>query len=103
MWPGCRTAPSAAAPAGDEIVVAGRRFATGTRVVTWHEPGGYNGYAVKPAHHGRRTLGRAKAAPDARLPHPDWPSTWREAETGLLARIEKGPPGELRLDRKSVV
>jgi D-aminopeptidase len=42
-------------------------------------------------------LGRAKAAPDARLPHPDWPSTWREAETGLLARIEKGPPGELRL------
>lgn len=62
MWPGCRTAPSPAAPAGDEIVVAGRRFATGTRVVTWHEPGGYNGYAVKPAHHGRRTLGRAKAA-----------------------------------------
>jgi N-acetyl-anhydromuramyl-L-alanine amidase AmpD len=33
------------APRGDEIIVAGRRFATGTRVVTWLEPGGYNGYA----------------------------------------------------------
>lgn len=31
--------------AGDEIIVAGRRFHTGTRVVTWHEPGGYNAYA----------------------------------------------------------
>jgi N-acetyl-anhydromuramyl-L-alanine amidase AmpD len=31
---------------GDEIIVAGKRFATGTRVVTWLEPGGYDGYAV---------------------------------------------------------
>ncbi len=42
-------------------------------------------------------LGRAKAAPDAKLPHPGWATTWREPETGLLARVEKGPPGELRL------
>jgi len=58
---GCRTPPVYAAPAGDEIIVAGKRFSTGTRVVTWREPGGYNGYAVKPAAHGRRTLGRTKA------------------------------------------
>jgi N-acetylmuramoyl-L-alanine amidase len=31
---------------GDEIIVAGKRFATGTRVVTWLEPGGYDGYGV---------------------------------------------------------
>jgi N-acetyl-anhydromuramyl-L-alanine amidase AmpD len=31
---------------GDEIIVAGRRFATGTRVVTWLEPGGYDGHAT---------------------------------------------------------
>ena len=35
---------------GDEIIVAGQRFATGTRVVTWLEPGGYNGdRATAPA------------------------------------------------------
>jgi D-aminopeptidase len=42
-------------------------------------------------------LGRAKAAPDAKLPHPDWQATWREPQTGLCARVERGPPGELRL------
>jgi len=31
---------------GDEIIVAGKRFATGTRVVTWLERSGYNGYIV---------------------------------------------------------
>src|SRR6478735_3206055 len=30
---------------GDEIIVAGYRFSTGTRVVTWLEPGGYDGHA----------------------------------------------------------
>jgi len=33
---------------GDEIIVAGKRFATGTRVVTWLEPGGYDGHAKAP-------------------------------------------------------
>lgn len=32
---------------GDEIVVAGRFFHTGTRVVTWMEPGGYDAYRVE--------------------------------------------------------
>src|SRR4051812_26711209 len=34
---------------GDEIIVAGKRFATGTRVVTWLEPGGYDGYVMTSA------------------------------------------------------
>lgn len=29
---------------GDEIVVAGHFFHTGTRVITWRDPGGYNAY-----------------------------------------------------------
>jgi N-acetyl-anhydromuramyl-L-alanine amidase AmpD len=32
---------------GDEILVAGQWFHTGTRVVTWLDRGGYNGYLVK--------------------------------------------------------
>lgn len=58
---GCRTPPASAPARGDEIIVAGKRFPTGTRVVTWHEPRGYNGYAVNPPAHGRRTLGRKRA------------------------------------------
>ena len=34
---------------GDEIIVAGKAYHTGTRVITWVEKGGYNGYhGVKP-------------------------------------------------------
>jgi N-acetyl-anhydromuramyl-L-alanine amidase AmpD len=33
---------------GDEIIVAGRRFAIGTRVVTWLDQGGYDGHAKTP-------------------------------------------------------
>ncbi|MEN9635812.1 MAG: hypothetical protein RL077_4216 [Verrucomicrobiota bacterium] len=29
---------------GDEMIVAGRRFHTGTRIVTWMDPGGYDAY-----------------------------------------------------------
>lgn len=60
VWAGCHSPPplkptspaTQAGPVekasghGDEIIAAGKRFATGTRVVTWLEPGGYNGYAV---------------------------------------------------------
>ncbi len=50
---GCRTVssgPTTGHPsAGDEIIVAGQRFHTGTRVVTWLDDGGYNAYrAVRP-------------------------------------------------------
>ena len=33
---------------GDEIMVAGRWFHTGARVVTWMDPGGYNAYRLLP-------------------------------------------------------
>jgi len=33
---------------GDEIVVGGRMVHTGTRVVLWSDPGGYNAYAPSP-------------------------------------------------------
>ena len=32
---------------GDEIVVAGRLFHTGTHVITWMDPGGYDAYRVE--------------------------------------------------------
>jgi len=46
---GCRTAaPLTYAPRqGDEIIVAGQLFHTGTRVVTWMDPGGYDAYRVE--------------------------------------------------------
>jgi N-acetyl-anhydromuramyl-L-alanine amidase AmpD len=47
---GCATAPhpgAASARKGDEIVVAGRFFHTGTPVVTWLDPGGYDAYRVE--------------------------------------------------------
>jgi len=46
---GCRTpAPGTVAPRrGDEIVVAGQMVHTGTRVVLWMDPGGYDAYRVE--------------------------------------------------------
>ena len=45
---GCQHAPGTPAPRkGDEIVVAGQMFHTGTRVVTWMDPGGYDAYRVE--------------------------------------------------------
>ncbi len=47
---GCRTAPRPGTPApraGDEIVVAGQFFHTGTPVVLWTDPGGYDAYRVE--------------------------------------------------------
>ncbi len=66
---GCRSyAPPAVA--GDEIVVAGKRFHIGTRVVTWMEAGGYNGYPK-----GRRMVPRPTSLRDAERPRdetPEW-------------------------------
>ncbi len=64
---GCGTVPVAppstgAVPAGDEIIVAGKRFSTGTRVITWQDPGGYNAYTIQPAVHGRRSPAGGAAA-----------------------------------------
>ena len=42
-------------------------------------------------------LDRARPAADPALPMPAWTGAHVEPETGLLARVEAGPPGELRL------
>lgn len=47
---GCKTAPRPGAfepRRGDEIVVAGQFFHTGTSVVLWMDPGGYDAYRVE--------------------------------------------------------
>ncbi len=47
---GCQTVETPgtlAARKGDEIIVAGQLFHTGTRVVTWMDPGGYDAYRVE--------------------------------------------------------
>ena len=47
---GCRMVPTAARPVtrlGDEIVVCGNLFHTGTPVLTWMDPGGYDAYRVE--------------------------------------------------------
>lgn len=45
---GCAHRPGAALPRqGDEIIVAGQLFHTGTRVVTWLDAGGYDAYRVE--------------------------------------------------------
>jgi len=47
---GCSTLPRCGKLAprqGDEIVAAGQFFHTGTRVVLWLDPGGYDGYRVE--------------------------------------------------------
>lgn len=48
FWSGCVARPGKPlARKGDEIVVAGQLFHTGTRVVTWMDPQGYDGYRVE--------------------------------------------------------
>ena len=47
---GCRTSHRAGQPSprrGDEIIVCGQFFHTGTSVVTWLDPGGYDAYRVE--------------------------------------------------------
>jgi N-acetylmuramoyl-L-alanine amidase len=47
---GCATCPAPGTPEprkGDEIVAAGQFFHTGTRVVLWMDPGGYDAYRVQ--------------------------------------------------------
>jgi N-acetyl-anhydromuramyl-L-alanine amidase AmpD len=45
---GCAHRPGTLAKRqGDEIIVAGQLFHTGTRVVTWMDPGGYDAYRVE--------------------------------------------------------
>jgi N-acetylmuramoyl-L-alanine amidase len=58
---------------GDEIIVAGHFFHTGTKVVTWRDPGGYNAYRpAKPAEPSQAEAG--KPGYGARLIPPPPPS-----------------------------
>jgi N-acetyl-anhydromuramyl-L-alanine amidase AmpD len=50
LFAGCKTAPTPgtfATRKGDEIVIAGQFVHTGTRVVLWMDPGGYDAYRVE--------------------------------------------------------
>ena len=48
VFSGCATTPGKlSARKGDEIIVAGQLFHTGTPVVTWMDPGGYDAYRVE--------------------------------------------------------
>ena len=48
LFDGCQHTPGKAVRRkGDEIIVAGQLFHTGTRVITWMDPGGYDAYRVE--------------------------------------------------------
>jgi N-acetyl-anhydromuramyl-L-alanine amidase AmpD len=48
LFPGCVTRPGTPLKrTGDEIIVAGQMFHTGTPVVLWMDPGGYDAYRVE--------------------------------------------------------
>ena len=55
---------------GDEIVAAGKFFHTGTKVVLWMDPGGYDAYRVE-----RRFVPIEEADWDFSRPHMDSPRT----------------------------
>ena len=44
---GCVQTRTFAPRKGDEIIVAGQLFHTGTKVVTWMDPGGYDAYRTE--------------------------------------------------------
>ena len=53
---------------GDEIVVCGERFHTGTPVVLWTDPGGYDAYRVEP----RFESAEASAKADGKARYHTW-------------------------------
>src|SRR3984957_20348979 len=70
---GCSTFPppgTAETRKGDEIVAAGQFFHTGTRVVLWMDPGGYDGYRVE-----RRFVPFGQSSFEESQPHLDSPGT----------------------------
>ena len=65
MLAGCSTARKPATPdpvrTGDEIIVDGRSFHAGTRVVLWTDPGGYDAYLGEKPTFGTRSGGSTLA------------------------------------------
>jgi hypothetical protein len=91
---GCRTARPGAplARTGDEIVVAGQFFHTGTRVVTWMDAGGYDAYRVERRFSapGEASWDASKAAVKA-LAKPNRYDTRREGlDAAAIERIRGG-------------
>ena len=87
LFDGCQHAPGKAVRRkGDEIIVAGQLFHTGTRVITWMDPGGYDAYRVE-----------RRFSP---LEESDWETTKAKVEgmtTPNRYGLRKGalPPAEL--------
>src|ERR1700733_4414100 len=67
---GCISPGSHEKRKGDEIVVAGQFFHTGTPVVLWMDPGGYDAYRVE-----RRFSPYTNADFESSIPHLDAPRT----------------------------
>lgn len=94
---GCATRPGDRAPArvGDEIVVAGRFFHTGTPVVLWMDAGGYDAYRVQ-----RRFAPRGEHGWDASRDQLDSPNRFgtRFEKTMSDAEFDKHRHGRWTLD-----
>jgi len=88
----CRTvAPGEWEPRrGDEIIVAGQLFHTGTRVVTWLEPGGYDAYRVE-----RRFSPYAESSWEATLAAAKAPAKPLETPNRYSVRENSLTPGEI--------
>ena len=92
---GCRTPVRPGTPIsrkGDEIIVAGQLFHTGTKVVTWMDPGGYDAYRVE-----RRFApieNSSWEASKAELPELSGPARYNIRKAGLtdeeLERVRGG-------------
>lgn len=81
---GCATPEPAAsdAPAprrGDEMVVCGRYVSTGTPIVLWSDPGGYDAYLP------RRRFGAGETRPSRATPACDVPLRYDPRPTGRLS------------------
>ena len=78
---GCHTGPGKPLKRkGDEIIVAGQLFHTGTRIVTWMDPRGYDGYRVE------------------RRFSPEEESSWEKTKDAVKdtnSKIEKSTLGDL--------
>jgi N-acetyl-anhydromuramyl-L-alanine amidase AmpD len=86
---GCAASPAAPAPgtplarSGDEIVVCGQLFHTGTRVVLWSDPGGYDAYRTTPR------FARAESRPDGKVDEKARYGERRNLPEDLADRVQK--------------
>ncbi len=88
---GCRTSPIVGEReprAGDEIMVAGQLFHTGTPIVLWTDPGGFDGYRVERRFGSWARAGWAESKAD--VPTLDTPNRYGlRAQSLLPEEIER--------------